>query len=267
MSRVLLPPYSAVAHFFLELAAYFLGLRLFLRAKARSLNAVAVHPEGLAVVVGAILGAAVGSKLLAWGQFPAFAFAGFPDPVALLSGKTVVGGFLGGLVGVELAKWRAGIRESTGDLFVTPLLVATGVGRLGCLLASLEDYTYGNPTDLPWGIDFGDGLQRHPVALYEIGFLALLAAGLHVLGPRFRRSGDRFRFFLAAYLAFRFLVEFLKPPHGGFAPALPGQPVAYLYFGTFTAIQFACLLGLAYYLRDLARFTRELPKELAWPAK
>lgn len=261
------PPYSALAHFFLELAAYFLGLRLFLRAKARTLNAVAVHPEGLAVVVGAVLGAAIGSKVLAWGQFPTFAFTDFPDPVALLSGKTVVGGFLGGLVGVELAKWRVGLRESTGDLFVTPLLVATGIGRLGCLLASLEDYTYGNPTGLPWGLDFGDGVRRHPVALYEIGFLALLAAALHVLGPRFRRSGDRFRFFLAAYLAFRFLSELLKPPHGGFGPALPGQPVASLYFETFTAIQLACLAGLAYYGRDLVRFTRELPKELAWPAK
>lgn len=261
------PPYSSLAHFFLELVAYFLGLRLFLRAKARSPNAVAAHAEGLAVVVGAVLGAAIGSKMLAWGQFPAFAFADFPDPVALLSGKTVVGGFLGGLVGVELAKWRAGIWESTGDLFVTPLLVATGVGRLGCLLASLEDYTYGNPTGLPWGFDFGDGIRRHPVALYEIGFLALLATTLYVLAPRFRRSGDRFRFFLAAYLAFRFLVEFLKPPHGGFGPALPGQPVASLYFETFTAIQLACLLGLAYYFRDLVRFTRELPKELAWPAK
>jgi phosphatidylglycerol---prolipoprotein diacylglyceryl transferase len=261
------PPYSSLAHFLLELVAYILGLRLFLRAQARSPNTVAAHPDGLAVVVGAVLGAAIGSKLLAWGQFPAFAFADFPDAVALLSGKTVVGGFLGGLVGVELAKWRAGIRESTGDLFVTPLLVATGFGRLGCLLASLEDYTYGNPTGLPWGLDFGDGVPRHPVALYEIGFLGLIAVGLRYLGPRLRRSGDRFRFFLASYLAFRFFAEFLKPPHGGFAPALPGQPIAYLYFETFTAIQLACVLGLAYYFRDLARFTRELAKELAWPAK
>lgn len=255
-------PYGAVAHFVCELAAYFVGLRLFLRAKARSANAVAAHPEGLSVLVGAVLGAAVGSKLLAWAQFPAFAFADFPDPVALLGGKTVVGGFLGGLIGVELAKWQVGLKESTGDLFVTPLLVATGLGRLGCLLANLEDYTYGSPTELPWGFDFGDGVARHPVALYEIGFLALLGWALHGLGPRFRRSGDRFRCFLAAYLAFRFGIEFLKPPHGGFAPALAGQPVAFLYGGALTAIQLACLAGLAYYGRDLVRFTRELPREL-----
>jgi prolipoprotein diacylglyceryltransferase len=255
---VLPPPFGAVAHFLFELAAYVVGVRLFLRAKARGPNAIAGHPEGLWVLVGAVLGAAIGSKVLSWAQFPGYTFANFPDPFALLGGKSVVGGFLGGLIGVEVAKVRAGMTESTGDLFVTPLVVGTVIGRLGCLFAGLEDYTYGNPTALPWGLDLGDGFARHPAAIYEILFLLALGFALQRLAPRFRRSGDQFRAFLASYLAFRFGVEFLKPPHGGFPPALGSQPEAHLYWGALTGIQLACLAGLAYYARDFPRLLRPL---------
>jgi hypothetical protein len=36
---------------------------------------------------------------------------------------------------------------------------------VGCFLTGLSDRTYGTPTPLPWGIDFGDGIPRHPPAL------------------------------------------------------------------------------------------------------
>lgn len=47
------------------------------------------------------------------------------------------------------------------------------VGRLGCFFAGLPDYTYGVPTDLPWGVNFGDGVPRHPVQLYESAAMLL----------------------------------------------------------------------------------------------
>jgi phosphatidylglycerol---prolipoprotein diacylglyceryl transferase len=47
------------------------------------------------------------------------------------------------------------------------LAAAIAVGRLGCFFSGIEDRTYGTPTDLPWGYDFGDGILRHPVELYE----------------------------------------------------------------------------------------------------
>ena len=44
-----------------------------------------------------------------------------------------------------------------------------------------EDRTHGVPTSgisgLPYGIDFGDGVPRHPVRLLEIAFLPLAVAG------------------------------------------------------------------------------------------
>ncbi len=79
---------------------------------------------------------------------------------------------LGGLIGVEIGKKYAGVTESTGDRFVMPILVGLIIGRIGCFIAGLHDDTYGNPTALPWGIDFGDGIPRHPTQLYDIAVRA-----------------------------------------------------------------------------------------------
>ena len=58
---------------------------------------------------------------------------------------------------------------------VFPLLLGMALGRVGCHLAGLTDGTYGTATTLPWALDLGDGVARHPTNLYEIGFLLLLA--------------------------------------------------------------------------------------------
>ena len=119
----------------------------------------------------------------------------------LLGGKTIVGALLGGWIAVECTKRALGIRRSTGDLYVLPLVVGIALGRVGCFLAGLEDGTHGLATSLPFGLEFGDGVARHPVRLYEILGLGLIALVL-VRRPAFLRAeGARFRFFLAAYLA------------------------------------------------------------------
>jgi len=38
------------------------------------------------------------------------------------------------------------------------LAIGVAIGRIGCYLAGLDDFTYGTPTALPWGHDFGDGV-------------------------------------------------------------------------------------------------------------
>ena len=48
-----------------------------------------------------------------------------------------------------------------------PLCLGIIVGRWGCLFAGLADQTFGVPTGLPWGVDLGDGVPRHPVQIYE----------------------------------------------------------------------------------------------------
>jgi prolipoprotein diacylglyceryltransferase len=211
------------------------------------------------ISVGALVGALLGAKLLVlvqhldllWQDWRLFA-------LLALQGKTIVGALLGGLVGVELTKKLIGVRRSTGDRFVYSVLWGTAIGRVGCFLTGLSDRTYGVATTLPWGVDFGDGIRRHPTQLYEIGFLLLLFLLLRRCekqrceerpceknpcenegDSRPRREGDLFKFYMIAYLSFRFSVDFIKPE---FRPFLG-----------LSAIQITCLGALLYYRKHLCR--------------
>lgn len=126
---------------------------------------------------------------------------------------SLAGALVGGIVAVELYKWARGIRGSTGAIWVGPLALGIAVGRWGCLFAGLADDTYGNPTSLPWGVDLGDGVARHPVQIYEsVAMLAFLAVYLAALrrGAGWTR-GRAFYAFALWYGAQRFAWEFLKP--------------------------------------------------------
>jgi prolipoprotein diacylglyceryltransferase len=206
-------------HLIFEALAYALGFNLYLVLRPRFSRARVPAEQTVWILAGCILGALVGSKLLAF----------FENREAFWSGKTIVGGLLGGWIGVELAKKRMRIEHSTGDATVYPLLLGMAVGRIGCFLTGLTDHTYGVATSLPWAVDFGDGIARHPAQLYDIVFLGVLALFLASVRPRPLPNGMLFRLFLASYLGYRFLIEFLKPHE--------------VYFGL-SAIQIACLAGL-----------------------
>ena len=102
----------------------------------------------------------------------------------LWGGKTIVGGLLGGLIGVELTKRLVRWKHSTGDDFVYPLMLGLGLGRIGCFLTGLDDHTYGTPTTWFTGVNFGDGVYRHPTQLYEILFLIVLALLASAVPPK-----------------------------------------------------------------------------------
>jgi len=161
----------------LEALGCFLAFRLYLALRRRGGDPLPAERR-LVLLAAATVGAALGSKLLAvaWNPFPVLAH---PDLRVLMAGKTIVGGLLGGLVTVEAAKKWLGETTPTGDLYVFPLIVGIGVGRIGCFLTGLADDTYGVATRLPWGIDFG----------------------------------DLFKLFMVAYLAWRRAVDFIKPAH------------------------------------------------------
>jgi prolipoprotein diacylglyceryltransferase len=153
-----------------------------------------------------------------------------------MAGQSIVGGLLGGLLGVELAKKLCGVRESTGDAFVLPLVAGMATGRIGCFLAGLPDATYGEPTALPWAVDFGDGIARHPTQLYDIAFVLAFGTLVLVLGSRWReKPGLAFKVYLSGYLLWRLVVDSIKP--------LPFD-----YGGGISGIQLVCLLALLFYL-------------------
>jgi len=129
------------------------------------------------------------------------------------SGRSILGAIIGGILVAEPYKALRGIRGSTGAIFVLPLTFAIGVGRIGCFAAGLADFTYGTPTALPWGVDFGDGVPRHPVQLYESAVMLAFAVGFLLLLERHPTFAIRrgFPLFALSYGAQRFLWEFLKP--------------------------------------------------------
>jgi phosphatidylglycerol---prolipoprotein diacylglyceryl transferase len=122
---------------------------------------------------------------------------------------SVGGALAGGIVAVELWKWRAGVTGSTGASFVLPMAVGIMIGRLGCFFSGISDHTYGTATSLPWAVDLGDGLGRHPVQLYEAGAMALFV--IWYLTRRTLNPHILFYIFIATYAAQRFIWEFLKP--------------------------------------------------------
>ncbi|CCD95659.1 conserved membrane hypothetical protein [Bradyrhizobium sp. ORS 375] len=127
--------------------------------------------------------------------------------------RSVEGALAGGIVAVELYKWRLGIVLRTGARFALPLAIGIAVGRIGCYLAGLDDFTYGTPTTLPWGHDFGDGILRHPVQLYESLTMAAFAV-IYIVAVLTRNAAIIANGFYLALLVYglqRFGWEFLKP--------------------------------------------------------
>jgi phosphatidylglycerol---prolipoprotein diacylglyceryl transferase len=151
------------------------------------------------------LGAIAGAVLFGSSNMTLAGISGF--------GHSIAGAVAGGIVAIEIFKWRNGIRGSTGAQFVAPLAIGIAVGRWGCFFAGLPDYTYGTATVLPWGVDFGDGIARHPVQLYESAAMGLfLVVYLYEIahGSRlFVRQG--FYLLVVWYALQRFAWEFLKP--------------------------------------------------------
>lgn len=225
-------PLSLSAHLFFESVAYTVGFYLYRRSRRLDGDFLPTS-DRFSVIAAAVIGAALGSRILYWFEDPMFTLRHIFEPFYLLAGKTIVGGLLGGTFAVECVKRRAGITRRTGDLFAIPMVVAMAIGRIGCFLQGLPDNTYGIATALPWGIDFGDGIHRHPTQLYEVLFLVALAFWLR--RPRYR-EGDRYRTFLVAYLTFRLAIDLLKP---GVA------------FAGLTCIQWACAIGILTYWRDV----------------
>ena len=225
---------SLSVHAIMETLAFFVGFRYFLYLRKKQ-GDVFTTSSRLWVIIGAIFGALLGSRLIGSLERP------YELPLTdnlflyIYNNKTVVGGFLGGLLGVELMKKSIGEKRSSGDLFVYPMILALIIGRAGCFSMGVYEETYGVETSLPWAMNLGDGLLRHPVALYEILFLSVLWLGLKQLQKNHPlESGALFKLFMIGYLGFRLLLDFIKPHY----PVLLG----------FSTIQLACLAGLLYYL-------------------
>jgi phosphatidylglycerol:prolipoprotein diacylglycerol transferase len=192
----------------------------------------AAHASTITLV--ALVGGIVGSKLLYliehWSAFLA-------DPSGMAfspGGLTFYGGFLlaAFLVYVYAKKKRIAFL-TIADSVAPGLIIAYGIGRLGCHFAG--DGDYGFPTDLPWGTDYSKGtyppslafknfpeiagkyqdgipdtILCHPTPVYE--FLICLAGFsiLWRLRTRITQSGKLFMLYLMLATVERFSIEFMR---------------------------------------------------------
>ena len=223
-----------MVHAIFETLAFIIGFRYFLHLRKRNGDSINSSHRTW-IIIGAIFGALFGSRLI----------GGLEDPTQIskadsilfyfYQNKTVVGGFLGGLFGVELVKKIIGEKQASGDLFVYPIILALIIGRIGCFTMGIYEETYGLPSNLPWAMNLGDGINRHPVALYEIFFLVVLWISLQRIASTYDlANGALFKLFMIGYLIFRLLLDFIKP-HFTFTIGL-------------STIQLTCMLGLLHYL-------------------
>jgi phosphatidylglycerol---prolipoprotein diacylglyceryl transferase len=120
-------------HVFFEIIAYTIGFQYYLYLRKKSVDLIS-DDHRLWIFIGAAFGGFLGSHIL--GIFEKPIPPQYLDTKNMLLGvlyfmgnKTVLGGYLGGLIGVELTKKRLGVTTSSGDLKVANLTqVIVGVG-------------------------------------------------------------------------------------------------------------------------------------------
>lgn len=215
--------------------AFFIGYRYYIFLRKSSTDLIP-NLNRLSIILGAAIGAFFGSRIVAFLENPIFTF-NFSVLFILLNSKTIMGGLFGGLLGVEVSKKIIKEKQSSGDLFVFPIIVGIFIGRIGCFLSGINEFTYGKVTTFFLGMNLGDHVKRHPIVLYELVYLMFLFLFLSKLKRLNLKNGLLFQYFMISYFIFRFLIEFLKPN-------------IYFIFGL-SSIQILCLLCLLYYHKTI----------------
>ncbi len=238
--------YSINIHWILEYVAFFAGFRYYVFLRKKQHDVISSNNR-LSIIIGATLGALLGSRIVGILEYPIFDFTQ-ENIISLLNAKTIMGGLFGGLLGVELAKKIIGESSSSGDLFTLPIIVGIFIGRIGCFLTGINEFTYGKETDFFLGMNLGDGIYRHPLALYELVFLLFLFLFLKQLLKKNLSRGLVFKLFMLSYFGFRFCIEFLKPNQ-------------FFVLGL-SSIQWLCIICFVYYYKTVLQLLQYAGKKI-----
>lgn len=196
----------------------------------------------------ALVGGVVGSKLFSvfenWDQF-------VQDPTGELfsaAGLTFYGGLILAtlLIFLYVRNQKLGFLR-VADAAAPSLIIAYGIGRIGCQLAG--DGDYGIPTDVPWGMTYPKGtvptlaaenpqlvelwhrifpgrdvpvdIPVHPTPVYETLAALAIFAFLWAIRKRPMAAGMLFSIYLTLAGVERLLVEFLRlnPEYGTLSQA------------------------------------------------
>jgi phosphatidylglycerol:prolipoprotein diacylglycerol transferase len=155
--------------------------------------------QRLVLFTAAIFGAGVGAKL----PFILLSRDSFFSAGAWFSdGKTILAGFAGGYLSIELAKFLMGIRVKTGDALAMPLAAGVAVGRWGCyfngccgapLVPPIESAFHAGMALLLWRLRNVEALRWQLIKLYLIAYCVFR------FGIEFIRTEPRIAWGLTGY--------------------------------------------------------------------
>ena len=127
----------------------------------------------------------------------------------LYTGKSIVGGLIGGYIGVIIIKKILKEKIRIGNKITPAIALGMSIGRIGCFLTGC---CYGIETKLPIGVDFGDGIPRIPTQLIEMTFCFIMFIYFFIKQRKDKKilPGILFKQFVLYYFIFRFFIEFIR---------------------------------------------------------
>jgi phosphatidylglycerol---prolipoprotein diacylglyceryl transferase len=188
---------------------------------------VSADAEAIIGITG--LAGLVGSRLYHLLESPAEFFADPWPQLFSTMGFAFVGAIIGGFLALVLLAKRFRISPLLMlDAASPAAAIGYGIGRIGCLISG--DGDYGQPTNLPWGMAFPNGIvpttescvqwgapadcRVHPTPIYEFLAALLIFWILWRLGERCIKTHAPSGLIFAAYLVLtgisRFLVEIIR---------------------------------------------------------
>lgn len=163
------------------------------------------------IVLSALVGGLIGSKLLVIIENIGVLIKDISYLKEFVyTGKSIVGGLIGGYLGVRIVKKARNLSNiRCGNQIAPAIALSMAVGRIGCFLTGC---CYGIETNLPIGVNFGDGVMRIPTQLIEIAFCLILFGYL-----LYKQKNDKnlvpgilFKQLVLYYFVFRFFIEFIR---------------------------------------------------------
>jgi phosphatidylglycerol---prolipoprotein diacylglyceryl transferase len=193
---VTLRPYSILA-----LGAILAGFAFWLRLAKRDLRLLWIY-------LAALAGAFAGAKLVYFGAEGWRDLDRMDAWLRLATGKSILGGLLGGYAAVELVKAAIGYKGVTGDWFALVVPIGIGFGRVGCWI---QGCCAGIECAPSWfTVNDAQGIARWPSAPAELVFNVAFLGAVLWLRRRNLLTGQHFHLYLIAYGAFRFAHEFFR---------------------------------------------------------
>ncbi len=203
------------------------------------------------ILLAALFGGLGGAKILFLFQNVTFSEF-FNDPIRFLSsGLTFLGGLLGAILLLYVVCiWKKVRFWTMADCTAPALVLAYGIGRIGCLLVGDD---YGVPTTVPWALSFPNGSPPttemvHPTQIYDTILMSFIFVSLWEIRKNNYPAGWLFSLTLMILGIQRFLVEFLRNTTPSFIEGLSQAQlisIAIFIFGAFNLFRLIFLPKLA----------------------